>query len=82
MRRLIKTGIIAEFVIGVLCLIIGVVATLIGHGFATISPGGYVRLATTIILGAITLSLYEILQRIDLIRLVTRDGSKLPERSV
>ncbi len=80
MRSLIKTGLIAGFASGVICLIIGIVAKLIGEGFATINPGGYTRLAATILLSAIALGVYEILQRKELIRLIIRDESLLPER--
>ncbi len=50
MRGLIKTGLIAGFASGVICLIIGIVAKLIGEGFETINPVGYTRLAATILL--------------------------------
>ncbi len=57
MKLLYRTGTIAGFVIGDVCLILAVIANLSGGTFGTIDSAGYLRFTATVFLGAITLGI-------------------------
>ncbi len=57
MKLLYRVGTIAGFVIGDVCLILAIVANFSGGAFRTYDSVGYLRLAATVFLGAITLGI-------------------------
>ena len=65
--------------IGDICLFLAILAKLSGGKFATINPGGYIQFAGTIFLGTITLGVYNILRRVEIVRPV-KDKTAHPER--
>ncbi len=68
MKLILRTGTIAGFLIGDLCLILAIFAKLSGGAFVTIDAAGYLRLAGTIFLGAITLGVYNMIRQFEDIR--------------
>ncbi len=68
MKLLYRVGTIAGFVIGDICLMLAVIANFSGGTFGTIAPAGYLRLAGTIFLGAITLGVYNLMRQFEDIR--------------
>ncbi len=79
MKLLMQTGMIAGFVIGHICLILAIIANLKGGTIAAIDAVGYLRFAGTIFLGAITLGVYNLFRRVEVLRLV-KDDTAPPER--
>ncbi len=57
MKLLVRIGTIGGFVLGDICLILALVANFSGGTFGTIDSAGYLRLAGTVFLGAITLGI-------------------------
>ena len=57
MKLLVRMGTIGGFVIGDICLILALVANFSGGTLGTIDSAGYLRLAGTVFLGAITLGI-------------------------
>ena len=78
MKLLVRIGTIGGFVIGDICLILALVANFSGGTYATIDSAGYLRLAATVFLGAITLGIMGFrqmaLERTERVEIIHPDG--------